>query len=319
MKNLRYMCVQPASDYYIWQIEVVIHNFIKNGINPNNIDIVCGITKGSAVPAQWRKMADHYNTVRFFFYEDDRVDSPYVSSLRPNILKKHFAAHPEMKDEAIFYHDSDMIFTRPVDWSRYCNDDIWYCSDTRFYIGAEYIKEKGMGLYERMCEIVGIDESIPVLEELNAGGAQYIMKNIDAAYWEKVEKDCDALYAYFLKHLEVHPETPKYHPIQKWTADMWAVLWNGWYFGHVIKVVPDMEFTWGTQDESQWNQFTIFHNAGVVHGDNNKLFYKGHYMGGKFPYTIENTFPEGTASRKYVEEILETGKKSCLIDLDNPA
>ena len=38
MKNLRYICVQPRILYYAWQVEVMINNFIKHGINPNNID-----------------------------------------------------------------------------------------------------------------------------------------------------------------------------------------------------------------------------------------------------------------------------------------
>ena len=43
MKNLRYICCQPATLYYTWQVEVLIHNFIKMGVNPNYMDIVCGI------------------------------------------------------------------------------------------------------------------------------------------------------------------------------------------------------------------------------------------------------------------------------------
>ena len=35
MKNLRYICVQPRILYYAWQVEVMINNFIKNGISGN--------------------------------------------------------------------------------------------------------------------------------------------------------------------------------------------------------------------------------------------------------------------------------------------
>ena len=38
--NLRYICVQPRILYYVWQVEVMINNFLKNGVNPNNIDIL---------------------------------------------------------------------------------------------------------------------------------------------------------------------------------------------------------------------------------------------------------------------------------------
>jgi hypothetical protein len=48
-----------------------------------------------------------------------------------------------------------------------------------------------------MCEIVGIDTIIPKLMNSNSGGAQYILKNIDWQYWEKVELDSEN---YILKY-----------------------------------------------------------------------------------------------------------------------
>lgn len=311
MKRLRYICVQPAIDYYTWQVEVMINNFIKNGINPNYIDIVCSI-QNDHIPDNWVKLASTYKFVRFFFYNDTRTNPVYISSIRPHILKKHFTQHPYLKDEAIFYHDCDMIFTQTVNWDTFLNDDVWYLSDTRFYIGAEYIKNKKFGIYESMCDIIGIHHTIPEENELNSGGAQYIMKNIDAEYWDKVERDSETLYQYFLNHLKEHPETPEYHPIQMWTADMWAVLWNAWYFGHTTKVVPEMEFAWPTQGLDMWEKCTIFHNAGVV-DDTQNLFFKGKYQI-NLPYNIKLEDYDGKlGSIKYVQEILETSKKSCLL------
>lgn len=312
MKKLRYICAQPAIDYYTWQVEVMIHNFIKHGINPNYIDIVCAIKDGH-IPDAWRKLASTYNMVRFFFYNDNRINSVYISSVRPHILKQHFTQHPYLKDEVIFYHDCDMIFTRPPTWQEFLNDDTWYLSDTRFYIGAEYIKSKKFGIYEQMCKIIGISENIPEDNELNSGGAQYIMKNIDASYWDKVERDSETLYKYFQDHLKEHPQTPDYHPIQMWTADMWAVLWNAWYFKHETKVVSEMEFAWPTQGLDMWNKCTIFHNAGVVGDKHERLFFKGVYQQ-KLPYDIKlEDFDDKRGTIKYVEEILETKKNSCLI------
>ena len=315
MKNLRYISAQPATEYYMWQVEVMINNFIKNGINGNDIDIVCGIKNG-IVPDDWRKLANHYNYVRFFFYEDDKVDPHYPSTLRPNILKKHFLKYPELSNEAIFYHDCDIVFTQSVDWSHLLNDDIWYCSDTTSYVGANYIKSKKYGIYERMCEIVGIDEEIPQQHEAHSGGAQYIMKNIDHTFWEKVEHDCTTLYQFFLDHLKAFPESPKYHPIQKWTADMWAVLWNAWYFGHETKVVKEMEFIWPMWKITDWENIKIFHNAGVVNNsaESERLFYKGKYVSGKLPYDIQlDDYNETMSTYNYVKEILETAKLSCLV------
>ena len=313
MKNLRYISAQPAIEYYTWQVEVMINNFIKHGINGNNIDIVCSI-QNDHIPDNWKKLAERYNYVRFFFYNDERIDKTYISSIRPHILKKHFEKYPELKDDAIFYHDCDIILTQVPKWDKFLDDDIWYLSDTRYYISAEYIKSKKCGIYERMCEIICIDENIPADNELNSGGAQYLMKNIDAAYWEKVEQDCVTLYQFFLDHLKLFPESHTYHPIQKWTADMWAVLWNGWYFKHEVKVVPEMEFAWPMQGLDMWEKCTILHNAGVVgeSADKEKYFFKGRYMS-TTPYNIKlEDFKENTCSYKYVEEILETAKITAL-------
>ena len=37
VNDLKFICVQPAIPYYLWQVEVMINNFYKFGINPNNI------------------------------------------------------------------------------------------------------------------------------------------------------------------------------------------------------------------------------------------------------------------------------------------
>jgi hypothetical protein len=314
MKKIRYISVQPATDYYAWQVEVMINNFIKNGINPNHIDIIYSISNGKTSES-WKKLRSHYNMIRFFGYSDNRKSPIYISSIRPHVLEKHFSAHPYLKDEVIFYHDCDMIFTRPPKWDHLLKDDTWHLSDTKFYISADYIKSKKYGIYERMCEIVGIDTTIPEkYNDTSSGGAQYIMKNIDHTFWKKVYDDSESLYQFFLDHLKAFPQgcLGGYHPIQKWTADMWAVLWNAWYFGHDSKVVPEMEFAWPTQPIDKWKDHTIFHNAGV-NNSGEGMFFKGAYIN-KFPYDIKlEDFSKEKGSYRYVEQILETARRSCLL------
>jgi hypothetical protein len=314
MKNLRYVSVQPAIDYYTWQIEVMITNFMRNDVNGNHIDVVCAI-KNNHIPPAWQKLAERYNMVRFFFYNDTRQNPVYISSVRPHILKQHFAAHPDLTNDAIMYHDSDIVLTKTPTWDHLVQDDVWYLSDTIGYVGAEYIKSKKCGVYEEMCKIVGIDPEIPAREQQHSGGAQYLMKNVTAEFWEKVERDCEALYHFFLDHLKIHPESPTYHPIQKWTADMWAVLWNGWLFNHTIRVVPELEFAWPMHKLEDWNKHTILHNAGVTKewSETSKLFYKGDFIN-TLPYNIkQEDFDPTLCTSKYVEEILKTAQTSCLV------
>ena len=330
MKNLRYICVQPRLLYYAWQVEVMINNFLKYGINPNNIDILVAwnpndlTTSVQANVDAWNKLAAHYSSVRFFFYQDTR-EQPihYISSVRPNVLKQHFKAHPELESEAIFYHDCDIVFTRTPNWIPFLNNNTWYLSDTNSYINYDYIISKGQDVYNKMCEIVQIDPLIPRLMNSNSGGAQYLMKNVDWTFWEYVERDSEKLFKEITDlnnekiQLDRHtmPEgeaRQPYHPLQIWCADMWAVLWNGWLAGNETKVVSEMDFSWATDSINRWDETTIYHNAGATCSCGG-LFYKSLYMD-SLPYSIEiEKFNKEKNCYNYVLEIKETAQKSCLI------
>lgn len=317
MQSLRYVCCQPAQPYYLWQIEVVIQNFMRMGINPNMMDIVCG--HPGTVPDDFRKLQRHYNTVRFFFYPDTRPEggnNPYPPSIYFNLMKQHVAAHPSLKNDALFTHDADIVLTKPVDFSKFLNDDVWYFSDTASYIGYDYIVSKGRYIYDKMCEIVGIDPLIPKLMRHASGGAQYIVKNSTPEFWEKVEQDSMKLYAYFCKIEPVwQPLNPAdSYPIQKWTAGMWAFLWNAWKFGFETVTPPELNFGWVTNDVSEVWRYPILHNSGVVveNPSSARLFKKTDYMY-KLPYKESLDIDKTKASYFYWTEVLETGKKSILL------
>lgn len=276
--NLRFICAQPATTYYLWQVEVMIKNFYNVGINPNNVDIVCSIDKSGILPVGWVNLAQKYNTFRFFFYPDTRENPVYVSSIRPNILKQHFKSNPYLADEAIFYHDCDIVFTRPIDWNKFLFDDKWYGSDCRFYIAHDYINSKGGEELDLMCQIVGIDKQVIKDNELNAIGAQYLMKGIDWTFWAKVEQDSEDLFKEVsdLVRKKIDKD-PTHHGLQIWTADMWAVLWNGWLMGKETICHSDFNFAWGVSHITDWTRCNIYHNAGVT-DTSNRHFYKGIYQ-----------------------------------------
>jgi hypothetical protein len=297
----------------------MINNFIKHGINPNNIDILVAwnpnddTTKTENVEA-WNKLASHYSSVRFFFYQDTR-EQPiyYISSVRPNILKQHFKAYPELESEAIFYHDCDIVFTRKPDFNAFLNDDIWYLSNTNSYVNYDYIISKGLDIYDKMCEITKMNPTIPRLMNSNSGGAQYIMKNVNWKYWEYVEKDSEKLFKEITELNNIKKTAdPNYHELQIWCADMWAVLWNGWLAGNETKVVPEMDFSWATDLSNRWDETTIYHNAGATCGCGG-TFYKVLYME-TLPYNLDiEKFDKEKNCYNYVLEIKETAQKSCLI------
>lgn len=307
--NLRFLCAQPAIKYYVWQVEVLLNNFIEMGINLNQVDIVCW-KQTESVPEEWSKLANGY-PARFFFYEDTRETKHYISSIRPNILKQHFTKYPELENEAILYHDCDIVFTKPINWEQFLQDNKWYGSDCRWYIGHDYIISKGEDILDKMCEISDIDKQLVKDNELNAIGAQYLMKGINADFWANVENDCERLFKEITEiNNEKKKENPTYHELQIWCADMWAVLWNGWKLGYESICHADLEFAWATSSEAEWDKLNIFHNAGVVNTEGG-LFYKALYMN-ELPYNKNLQIKEGTASKKYYEIIQNLEKKSVL-------
>lgn len=315
MSNLRYVCVQPRNLYFAWQVEVMINNFLKNGISGNDIDILVAYDNSSSLEdiEAWSKLANKYNYVRFFFYEDTRESKSYIPSVYFNILKQHLKNHPELTTTPLFLHDCDIIFTKPVDFNCMLNDNIWYMSDTVSYIGSNYILSKGRDVYEDMCKIMEIDPFVPKIMNSNSGGAQYIVKGVTYEFFDKVEKDSIKLYKHFCDTEHLHTERGREsYPIQKWTAGMWSLLWNAWKFGNETKVDKRLDFCWATDPIHKWEQNPIYHNSGVVDGSHGN-FFKGGYIK-SLPYNIKLEDANQTrASYNYVKEIVETAKTSCLI------
>lgn len=312
MKNLRFVCAQPAILYYAWQVEVMLHNFRDMGVNLNNVDVVCKIDN-SQVPVEWSKLASSY-PARFFFYNDTRVTRHYISSVRPNILKQHWAARPELADEVVFYHDCDIMLTQPPsNWitAEMINNNIWYGSDTRWYIAHSYIKGKGLDVLEAMCRIIDIDPDIVEANELNAIGAQYLMKNLTSDYWQQVEQDSENLFRDITAlNNEKKAADPSYHELQIWCSDMWSVLWNAWKRGWQTECHANYNFSWATSSQEEFASCNIFHNAGIT-SNQQRQFYKADYMN-SLPYNLSLDIAEHTATRQYYDHVQRVGHSSVL-------
>lgn len=144
-----------------------------------------------------------------------------------------------------------------------------------------------------MASIVGVTvESLETINN-NSGGAQWLIKNPTAEYWKKVYEDSNKIWKYF--------ETLDSN-IQKWTAEMWAQLWNMMYFNIGPKVSREMDFCWATDPIDRWYETKIMHNAGVTE-EMTDLFFKGKYVE-ESPFDDDLSFVnKDKVSSKYVEAI----------------
>lgn len=301
---------QPANTYYAWHVEVMLNNFIEQGVNPDNIHIVCNIPNGK-IPEQWVKLQKGYDA-RFYFYEDTRTSKKYQPGLRGNLFAKHWQSNKWLKNETIFYHDADILFTKQIDFKQFEQDDICYGSDTISYIGYDYIRSKGMDIVQAMASEVGIHPSLIKANQNNSIGAQYIIKEADSKLWQKVSEVSELMFnkVKAISDLKYKLDN-KYHPVQIWCSDMWVLLWSLWMRGYQTKISDELSFSWGTHDADSWNKHNIFHNAGVT-SKHKDLFRKFDFID-KLPYNTNLKIKPNTTSKIYYDYIQSIGQKSVLI------
>ena len=311
-----YLSAQPSEPYFVWQLEIQLQNFRETGIPPEDIHVILGYKADEGIPNLFLHL-EETNTGTFFYYPDTREHSKYTSSIRPHLLRKHFEAFPELVDRVIFYHDSDIIFRERIDEEKFLKDDIWYLSDTRNYLSAHYLKAFGKDLFIGLCDIVGISPTLVEDNIRNTGGAQHIMKQIDASYWYQVECDSERIFN-FLNEYNKHQQEGK--KVQAWCADMWAVLWNAWKKGVETKIDSELDFCWPKDHISRWYATKILHNAGVFQKDKESYFCKLLYKTSN-PYYVDYSYLKGnTCSTIFVDHInrsfhLQNKNKRILKDL----
>jgi hypothetical protein len=242
-----------------------------------------------------------YPEAEFHFYQDegdlDKYLPIYIPILRPWTLWKHFKENPDLSNKAIFYCDSDVLFTKNFNVDDYAQDDVCYLSDTNSYINATYFESKEKDVLPNKLEeyktrdilgevmsLVGVDKDVAYDNNEHSGGAQYFLKDVDATFWNKVMNDSLLIRTYLQKvNREFFENENKGY--QSWCADMWGVLWNLWFRGQETKVIKEMNFSWATDPIERLEENTLFHNAGIVspHNGTYHCFYKGKYHNGGDP------------------------------------
>jgi hypothetical protein len=301
------MSAQPATDYYAWQVEVYLNNFILKGYDPHSIHVVgcCNLDK---IPDSWKRLQGEFVSVNFFIYEDTTGGLEYGPAIQSHMLKKHWESNEWLKDCAVFFHDCDFLFTRYFDFTPFLKDDVWYLSDTIAYIGADYIKSKGEDVLNYMCQVAKIHRRTVEENQGRSGGAQKLIKGATSEYWDMVFNMSIDLYSEMKKvsHMK-KPNDP--FGIQIWTASMWAELWSAWKMGFTTEVPKEFDFCWATCPISRWDDMAFFHNAGVPNTESG-MFFKGAYIH-EYPYKAELDISKDRCSYNYYKAIKSVD--SCLL------
>lgn len=309
-----YLSAQPDQIYFIWQLEIQLRNFHSLGIPKEQIQILVSYkTEKGVNPIFEQFIKENTHFANFYVYPDRRENPKYTSSIRPNILKQHFELFPELENKTLFYHDSDILFSRIPNISEVENNEIVYVSDTRNYLDIDYIRRTGSEqLLWDMAEIVGVSLEVIEKNKQHTGGAQYILKNINSNFWEKIEQDCELLYKRMKEYnhqlwIAEYPDKKEYKSkkrgIQAWCADMWAVLWNLWLSEREVEIHPEMDFSWPHNSVEEWETKAIQHYSGNIK-EKDRYFRKIEYRN-YMPWYDESLLliPDTNCSYKIVEQI----------------
>lgn len=300
MKDVVYLTICPCDVYYTWQVNLWLESLRDLGLSEQAMVLVFTPNYRDVNP-KWQQIQDLYPEANFRFYKDeDNVSSLlgiYIPVLRPYTMWRFLKDEPSYSSKAIFYCDSDILFTDKFNIDNFVEDDVHYLSDTNSYINASYFDSKindvlpdkleeykHRDILAEVASIVGIDRMTCELHNDHSGGAQYLLKNTDSAFWAKVMNDCILIRTY-LQTVNRYFFTSEDKGFQSWCSDMWAVLWNLWLRNQETKVIPELDFAWSTDLVEKMDTCTILHNAGIVSefGNGYPAFYKGKYHRGEDP------------------------------------
>jgi hypothetical protein len=339
--------MQPGIDSFKWQLDVQVYNLTRLGMLEDNEYHILVFVEGhlkNNIP-DWSDL--ERKNVKVFYYVDDknRCDHlikqfNYQPLLRPWMAALHFKKYRELEKEVIFYIDSDIVFTKQFDYQQFAKDDINYLSFTGNrekeynYISYSYFENKinsddvaetkkatilNSNIIENLTQLCGITAEKFKEEELNTGGAQYILKNIDYKFWSDVMDGCMMIRLYLsnMNQRYFKGETPQEKEnkgFQSWCADMWSILFTLWKRGDNTLCPIELDFAWKNTSLEQLEKLNIYHDAGhhesEEEGVKYDLFNKRKYIKGGTPFEEDLSYiSKKHAVSFYITEIQNTKLK----------
>jgi hypothetical protein len=301
---MKLLITVPDVPYFIWQMLVQINNLRRMGYEEDTYYL---ISINNRRPSKFllNIITNENVKCKFHLVDDTRTDTRYPASTKPFLVKDFLNDNPDMKNESFFYTDPDVIFKEKIDMSKFEGDDIWYVSDTSSYLNSAYIKSKGEQLFFDMCNIAGIDPKLVEDNDVNCGGAQWIIKNNEIDMWDEILRVCTQLHVFMnATAKKYHPPDQEY-PIQSWTAEMWATIWIPWKYGIQTRISSELDFCMAYDDKARLDQVKILHNSGGVDPTNEHFCKVDHQLS---PFNKDLKVSENSASYFYYQEIKDTEK-----------
>lgn len=323
MDTLLFVSAQPDVPYFNWQVNLYVHNFIQKGVNPENIHVIYSIPENKKEPSD-ESLEILKMGVNLHFFKDERENKHYIPSIKPYLISR-WIEKDSSYGKMFFLHDADIMFNKLPNFEKLIKDDVIYLSDTKSYIGYEYLKKcsknyeirfnhcKNEELIDTMCDIIGIKKNKIIENEERSGGGQYIIKNTSCDFWYKIYKDSNSLYSALVKFQRKYPINQG--QIQFWTAEMWSLLWNLWVENKHTQITNELDFCWATDTIKEYEKTPILHMAGVTENLKQDKFYKGDFID-KDPIEILKKEPNyfdyinpNSSTTKYIENIKDYLKK----------
>lgn len=253
------LCTIQDNLYLSWQAELLKHNCDQHG---RSCTMLIGYTG---------RPTDHARHLEAscgaILIEDTRVDRTYAPSIQPHLLSKH------RHGSSVLLVDSDVLF-KTFDNLPAIDGRRVIASDCGSYLNAAYVDGCDPELLHHLCTISHIPPD-HVRERRTAPGAQYILPHLfGRAFWQRIEANSNAMYKLMASY------KCKIHPVQVWTASMWAIwfeLMRMEIAGEVdIETSPAMDFCFATDPVHYWEKRDILHMAGVTRSMRG-YFNKGDY------------------------------------------
>lgn len=296
MKKLKIISCVTDTCRFLWEGKILLHSLRENGYSDKTTLLIFqqrDFFMNDFSP-EWKKLEEEYPEVEFVYYKDianiTRVCQifNYISLFRLYVLQEYFKAHPELEKEAILYIDSDIIFTKPLDFTLFLQDDINYVSwtgnfeRTDNYLWQPYFDKKieqvvperleqykKLDVLGKVAGICGTTREAITLNSPNIGGAQYLLKNINSQFWtDCFNASCEIkLYLEGINAIFMQGKTPQEkqnNGFQAFCSDMWAVLFTLIGRRAAIKTPKEMDFSWSCDRIARYSECVFCHNAGIT-------------------------------------------------------